>query len=1055
MVANRTKPPSALACVIASLLLILSGCTVGGSGTDDAAGVFAGPGGSPAAYSEPVRLTSEDGVLEVRLSAHQGTVPLDTASAPVSNFLLFGYELIRGTASDGATSGDDLYPAPTLRVDPGENLIIHYDNDLRDLTIEDFYDPAFTGAGAEVPLYPRALSEAPLNLHTHGVHVSPDGNADNVLLSIPAGMGNVYDYAVPDTMPNGLYWYHSHRHTLTAQQTYAGLAGLLEIGRPDGNLPLVTQNDIPIRTMALQYNYVFDRKGRGRQLNDPTWPQWVSTLTPPEGSQLSDGTYRPSLAPVNFSDSTIGAQYLTNWYAGPLSPANHRGQNQFVPGNLQTFTSETTTVRADPGLPENQRDVQFTVNGRFQPALAVKPGQTEIWVLANISDIAYMPVRLTETATGAHPEFAIVGQDGNPFTRVERPVDGDGTRLVIPPASRFAIAVTMPERGDLVLDMPPLEGSKPVTNPGVLYTNDGTEGSPAELGTITVDPSVISYADGFFTFPIQTLLRVTPDEGEGRTTAFEPGQNLDTYTSFVDTSVMTPDVTRGLTVSGGFGNEKASASDPKAFTYEFDANTFPNIPLIQPRLNSVEEWVITNRNNDEHPMHVHVNDFQVMEIVDPVAGTRTGVQPWGLDNVNVPAPVTDENENALEPASVTLRTKFTEYTGTFVIHCHRLNHEDNGLMALVSVIPEVSAYAVAVPGSPGTPATVRVLDGNGDRVLAAVTPFPAFEGVPSVAMADVNGDMVLDLVVGTGPGVAPEVVAYDGADGIFADEVARFAPFESGFRGGVSVAGADIDGNALADNIVVGAGPGAPSQVTVFSSALPSKGGTPEVFSSFAPYPGSTTGVTLATGLVDIGSGRPSIVTAPGRGEAPLVKTFRYDLFEPTAAVRGPGGHDAHAGHVAGVGEPRTTAEFLAFDDGYRDGVSLSTGWVAGAEGGAKSIVTGMAGGAGEVRVWSSGSRLDGEPAMYLESPNHHATEVDFRHIASFEPFVGSGVQVATTSTTTGADLLVSGNGPTGAEVRRFGFARPEPQATTVVPTVVGTSAPIPVGAAPIPLGGR
>ena len=74
----------------------------------------------------------------------------------------------------------------------------------------------------------------------------------------------------PPNMPNGLYWYHSHRHTVTAQQTYMGLAGMLEIGRPDGNVPLVTQNNIPIRTMALQYNYVFDRKGGGHQLNNPT-----------------------------------------------------------------------------------------------------------------------------------------------------------------------------------------------------------------------------------------------------------------------------------------------------------------------------------------------------------------------------------------------------------------------------------------------------------------------------------------------------------------------------------------------------------------------------------------------------------------------------------------------------------------------------------------------------------------------------------------------------------------------------------------------------------------
>lgn len=1046
------------------MVLVLASCF---STTTGEPGANAGPDGAPVAYREPVKLSSKDGVLEVRLSAHQSTVALDTASAPVSNFLLFGYEVIRGTASDGSTEGDDVYPAPTLRVDPGERLIIHYDNDLQDLTIEDFNDPAFTPAGGDVPIYPPSLASAPLNLHTHGVHVSPDGNADNVLLDIPAGMGNVYDYAVPKDMPNGMYWYHSHRHTLTAQQTYTGLAGLLEIGRPDGNLPLVTQNHVPIRDMALQYNYVFDRKGSGDQLNNPYWPQWVSTLKPPEGTQLADGTYRPSLAPVNFDETTKGSQYVTNWYSGPLSPANHRGQNQFIPGNLQTFTSESTTVPADTALPDNQRDVQFTINGQFQPELKLKPGQTEIWVLANISDIAYLPIRLTETATGNHPKFAIVGQDGNPFSEVQLPVDGDGTRLVIPPGSRYAIAVTMPKTGDLVLDMPPLEGAKPVTNPGVLYTNNGTENPPAELGTVTIDPSVISYADGFFTFPTQTLLRVTPESGEGQTTPFESGQKLDAYTSFVDTSVLPVDVKRALKVTGGFGNEKASNSDPKSFTYEFDDNTFPNIPLIQPRLNSVEEWSITNFNNDEHPMHIHVNDFQVTEIVDPVAGTRTGVQPWGQDNVNVPAPVTDEHETALEPASVTLRTKFTEYTGTFVIHCHRLNHEDNGLMAIVSVIPEVSTYAVAVPGSPGSPATVQVFDGTGDKLLATVTPFAGFEGTPTVAMADVNGDMVLDLVAGTGEGVAPEVAAYSGADradradGAFSAELTRFAPFDDGFRGGVNVAGVDIDGNALADNIIVGTGPGVESQVKVFSSTLPTeKGAAPALFSSFTPYPGSQSGVTVATGVVDAASGRASIVTAPGPGEAPRVKTFRYDLFKPTAAASASkGGHGGHgektAEPVGDSGEPTMTSEFLAYDEGYTGGVSLSTGWVAGAEGGAKSIVTGMADGAGTVRVWSAGSRLDGAPGMYLESPDHHSGPVDFRQIASFEPFAGSGVQVGTTSTTTGADLLVSGRGATGAEVRKYGLRRADPQATTLVPTVVGTLPPLLVSVGAVPLGGR
>jgi FtsP/CotA-like multicopper oxidase with cupredoxin domain len=300
----------------------------------------------------------------------------------------------------------------------------------------------------------------------------------------------------------------------------------------------------------------------------------------------------------------------------------------------------------------------------------------------------------------------------------------------------------MPRSGDLIVDMPPAPGVKGISEPGVLYTNNGTENSPAVLGTVTIDPKYIAARDGFFTFPTQTLPKVTPDSGEGQSTVFEPGQNLDTYTSFVYTSVMEPDVKRALDIGGGFGNKKASNSDPKAFTYQFDDNVFPNIPLIQPRLNSVEEWSFTNYNNDSHPIHIHVNDFQVQKVVSPLIGTTTGMQPFGIDNANVPPPVIDADDNPLVASSLTLRSEFIEYVGTYVVHCHRLNHEDNGLMATINVIPEVSSYAVAVAGSKGKPATVQVRDGADDQVMAFVTPFPSFEGTPSVAMADVNGDMI-------------------------------------------------------------------------------------------------------------------------------------------------------------------------------------------------------------------------------------------------------------------------------------------------------------------------
>ena len=271
----------------------------------------------------------------------------------------------------------------------------------------------------------------------------------------------------------------------------------------------------------------------------------------------------------------------------------------------------------------------------------------------------------------------------------------------------------------------------------------------------------------------------------------------------------------------------------------------------------------------------------------------------------------------------------------------------------------------------------------------------------------------------------------------------------------MTVAGADIDGNALADNIIVGSGPGMESQVKVFSSTLPSDSGkAPDVFSSFTPYPGSQSGVALATGMVESGSGRESIVTAPGPGEAPLIKTFRYDLYQPTARARANG--TAPQGHSGGPTDPRMTSQFMAFDEGYQGGVSLSTGWVAGAEGGAKSILTGQLAGDGTVRVWSTGSLLDGQPTVYLENPNHHEENAKYNQIASFAPFPGGGgVAVATTSTTVGADVLVAGATPAGAEVRKYSLARVTPEATTLGPTLVDTLPAIQGLTSAAPLGGR
>jgi FtsP/CotA-like multicopper oxidase with cupredoxin domain len=978
-------------------------------------------------YREPVVLRSAGGVLEVVLTAHQGAAPLDTTAAPAKNALLFGYEIIRGTASNGERTGTDLYPAPTLNVFPGETLIVHLENAMTGLTIRDYADPTWTAVGENVPLYPPPLVNSPYNNHVHGIHTSPSGNSDNVLLDIPAGYTNVYTYDIPEDHPEGLYWYHTHRHMLTNAQVYRGLVGMLVIGRVDGGIPVVAQNNLPVRTMSLQYNFVFNRAGGQSVLNNAYWPSMVSTLKEPTAKALADGTYRPLLTPINFLDSGKGTTYVTEWWAGPLGVNNNRGLFQYMPSNLKGFRSADgrVTQPANPGLPESQRDLQYTVNGQFQPVISTPPGQTEIWVIGNFSDAAYMRVAVQNTGTGQFVPLNVVGQDGNPYERVQPALLEDGTTILIPPATRYAIAVTMPQVGGLQLVMPPYNGSNPITtsNPGVLYTNDGTPNPPATLGTITVDPATISYGDGFFMYPTQTLLTVQPSAGTGTTVPLTPGTPLGAYTSFVDTSVMTPAVKRLMRIGGGFANEFASSESPAAFAYQFDGNQFPNIPLLQPRLNSVEEWTFVNRNNDQHPIHIHVNDYQVVDYYDPVSGLQLQNLPFGQDNQNTPAPKM-VNGNVTEPGRISVRTLFQDFIGTYVLHCHRLNHEDGGLMLLINVIPEITGYAVAQKGAGDRPTRVTVINQATGKPLARVEPFGASTRAVDVAMGDVNGDMILDLVVGAGPGGAPRVRAFSGAPDAsgkrFATILVDTLAFAETYRGGVNVATGNIDGTFGGDSIVVGSGPGMRATVKVLASGLDS--GKQPAFATWYPYGAFRGGVDVATGLTDF-SGREVVVTAPGPGMAPLVQTYVFDLMykNGTMGMR-------HSGEV----HNEMASSFLAFEESYRGGVNIATGWVAGQDGGFSRIVAGKSSGSSEVSVWTTGSRMEGHPELYVMPVTGHSDMATYAQAARFEAFPGAttGVDVTTAATPRGADLVVAGRSGGAPAVAAFDLRRPTAKAT-------------------------
>src|SRR5439155_13300663 len=113
-------------------------------------------------------------------------------------------------------------------------------------------------------------------------------------------------------------------------------------------------------------------------------------------------------------------------------------------------------------------------------------------------------------------------------------------------------------------------------------------------------------------------------------------------------------------------------------------------------------------------------------------------------------------------------------------------------------------YLVTGAGAGGGP-HVEVFDGmTGALVRSFFAYDTAFRGGVTVAAADVNGDGTDDIITGAGPGGGPHVKVFDGASGAL---LASFFAYDAAFRGGVFVAGGDVDGDGRAD-IITGAGKG-------------------------------------------------------------------------------------------------------------------------------------------------------------------------------------------------------------------------------------------------------
>jgi FtsP/CotA-like multicopper oxidase with cupredoxin domain len=79
-------------------------------------------------------------------------------------------------------------------------------------------------------------------------------------------------------------------------------------------------------------------------------------------------------------------------------------------------------------------------------------------------------------------------------------------------------------------------------------------------------------------------------------------------------------------------------------------------------LGSVEEWTL-------------FNPFEVISI------NGAPIDPYWADTIGLPP-----NGSPTNPTSVTFRTRFRDFTGATVFHCHMLTHEDMGMMQTIEIV---------------------------------------------------------------------------------------------------------------------------------------------------------------------------------------------------------------------------------------------------------------------------------------------------------------------------------------------------------------------------------
>ena len=486
--------------------------------------------------------------------------------------------------------------SPTLRLNPGDLLVLHLKNELT--------NPLAAGAihhvhgrataGSADPCASGVMSLISTNLHFHGLTVSPTCHQDEVLRTSvqPGDPPFEYRFRIPADEPPGLYWYHPHIHGFSKVQVLGGASGALIIEGIERANPVVA--GLPERVLVI----------RDQDLLHPDAPPSKSEPVVPRMMIDRDGD-------------------AANNGTGFGKPAKDLSIN-FVPVPYPDYPPA---------------------------ALAMKPGQRELWRVLNASAITYLNLAVLFNKT---PQpLDIVALDGVPLNTNGNAANAVKTadHIGLPPGARAEFIVTGPPPGVVALF---------VTR--TVDTGAGGENDPnralASIVAMRDAPPPSTLPSEHAPLPPRTLPwlgDVAPVRvrklffSEKLRDPNDPNSATDFY----------------LTLDGG----TPTAFDPSA--------TEPNIVV---KRGDVEDWIIENRSNELHAFHIHQLHFLLLD--------WSGVpvhEPFLRDTVNVPY----YNGRTLRYPSVRLRMDFRDpnMVGTFVYHCHLLEHEDNGMMGTIRVDP--------------------------------------------------------------------------------------------------------------------------------------------------------------------------------------------------------------------------------------------------------------------------------------------------------------------------------------------------------------------------------